>query len=178
MLFRSMLNEACSSGCGSFIETLAESLGINLQDFVQRGIFSKTPVDLGTRCTVFMNSKIKQVQKEGADIGSIATGIAYSVVKNALYKVIRLNDLSEIGEKVVVQGGTFNNEAVLRSFELVTGREVIRPDISGVMGAFGSAIIARERYQQGTLSTVLRADQLESFRTETATRHCAKCGNN
>ena len=173
-----MLNEACSSGCGSFIETLAESLGITLQEFVQRGLFSKTPVDLGTRCTVFMNSKIKQVQKEGADIGSIAAGIAYSVVKNALYKVIRLHDTSEIGERVVVQGGTFNNEAVLRSFELVTGRKIIRPDIAGVMGAFGAALIARDKYEQGTLSALLKAPELQSFKTDTATRYCSKCGNN
>ncbi|KUO61919.1 MAG: 2-hydroxyglutaryl-CoA dehydratase [Gracilibacter sp. BRH_c7a] len=173
-----MLNEACSSGCGSFIETLAESLGITLEQFVQRGLFSKTPVDLGTRCTVFMNSKIKQVQKEGADIGSIAAGIAYSVVKNALYKVIRLHDTSEIGEKVVVQGGTFNNDAVLRSFELITGRKVIRSDIAGIMGAFGAALIAREKYEQGIESTLLQADQLQDFHTQTETRHCTKCGNN
>lgn len=174
-----MLNEACSSGCGSFIETLAESLGITLQEFVQRGLFSKTPVDLGTRCTVFMNSKIKQVQKEGADIGSIAAGIAYSVVKNALYKVIRLHDTSEVGEKIVVQGGTFNNDAVLRSFELITGKKVIRSDIAGIMGAFGAALIARDKYgNQVAGSTLLQADQLQDFHTKTATRHCGLCGNN
>ncbi len=173
-----MLNEACSSGCGSFIETLAESLGLSVQEFVQRGLFSKTPVDLGTRCTVFMNSKIKQVQKEGADIGSIAVGIAYSVVKNALYKVIRLHSAEEIGEKIVVQGGTFNNDAVLRSFELVTGREVIRSDIAGIMGAFGAALIAREKYQAGKESTLLGESKLQSFHTETSTRHCGLCSNN
>jgi predicted CoA-substrate-specific enzyme activase len=173
-----MLNEACSSGCGSFIETLAHSLELSLTEFVQRGLFSKTPVDLGTRCTVFMNSKIKQVQKEGADIGSIAAGIAYSVVKNALYKVIRLHNSSEVGEKVVVQGGTFNNDAVLRSFELVTGREVIRPDIAGIMGAFGAALIARDRYETDKLSTLLGEKELKTFKTETATRHCGLCGNN
>ena len=173
-----MLNEACSSGCGSFIETLAESLGITLQEFVQKGLFSPTPVDLGTRCTVFMNSKIKQVQKEGADIGSIAAGIAYSVVKNALYKVIRLHDSSQVGEKVVVQGGTFNNDAVLRSFELITNRKVIRSDIAGVMGAFGSALIAREKYRQGEHSSLLQSSELETFYTKATTRHCALCGNN
>lgn len=173
-----MLNEACSSGCGSFIETLSESLSLPLNEFVQRGLFSQTPVDLGTRCTVFMNSKIKQVQKEGADIGSIAAGIAYSVVKNALYKVIRLHNSSEVGEKVVVQGGTFNNDAVLRAFELVTGREVIRPDIAGIMGAFGSALIARERYETGTESTLLKENELEDFRARIHTRHCGLCGNN
>lgn len=173
-----MLNEACSSGCGSFIETLSESLGLSLMEFVQRGLFSKTPVDLGTRCTVFMNSKIKQVQKEGADIGSIAAGIAYSVVKNALYKVIRLHNSSEIGEKIVVQGGTFNNDAVLRSFELITGKEVIRPDIAGIMGAFGGALLARERYQSGTESSLLKEKELENFHTHTSTRHCGLCGNN
>ncbi|UWG97224.1 2-hydroxyacyl-CoA dehydratase [Dehalobacter sp. DCM] len=173
-----MLNEACSSGCGSFIETLAESLSLPLTEFVQRGLFSKTPVDLGTRCTVFMNSKIKQVQKEGADIGSIAAGISYSVVKNALYKVIRLHNSSEVGEKIVVQGGTFKNDAVLRSFELVTGRKVVRPDIAGIMGAFGAALIAKDRYQTGQESTLLGADKLENFHTETKTRHCGLCGNN
>lgn len=173
-----MLNEACSSGCGSFIETLAKTLGINLTDFVERGLFSTAPVDLGTRCTVFMNSKIKQVQKEGADIGSIAAGIAYSVVKNALYKVIRLHNSSEVGEKIVVQGGTFLNNAVLRSFELITGREVIRPDIAGIMGAFGGALIARERYQAGVESTLLKERELKDFNTETSTRYCGLCGNN
>ncbi|RNC28925.1 MAG: 2-hydroxyisocaproyl-CoA dehydratase activator [Candidatus Dichloromethanomonas elyunquensis] len=173
-----MLNEACSSGCGSFIETLAESLSLSLSEFIQRGLFSKTPVDLGTRCTVFMNSKIKQVQKEGADIGSIAAGIAYSVVKNALYKVIRLHDSSQVGEKVVVQGGTFNNDAVLRSFETITGREVIRPDIAGIMGAFGSALIAREKYISGQTSTILKEEDLEDFQTQVSTRNCGQCGNN
>ena len=173
-----MLNEACSSGCGSFIETLAQSLGLSLDEFVQRGLLSKTPVDLGTRCTVFMNSKIKQVQKEGADIGSIAAGIASSVVKNALYKVIRLHNSSEVGEKVVVQGGTFNNDAVLRSFELVTGREVIRPDIAGIMGAFGAALIARDKYNPARRSTLLGEQDLEDFKSEISTRHCGLCGNN
>lgn len=173
-----MLNEACSSGCGSFIETLAESLGITLPEFVEKGLFSPTPVDLGTRCTVFMNSKIKQVQKEGADIGSIAAGIAYSVVKNALFKVIRLHSTSQVGQKIVVQGGTFNNDAVLRSFELVTEREVIRPDIAGVMGAFGAALIARQKYEQETASALLQADELNDFHTETRTKHCGLCGNN
>ena len=179
VIYNIMLNEACSSGCGSFIETLAKSLSLPLEEFVQKGLFSPTPVDLGTRCTVFMNSKIKQVQKEGADIGSIAAGIAYSVVKNALYKVIRLHSAEEIGDKVVVQGGTFNNDAVLRAFELVTKREVIRPDIAGIMGAFGAALIARERYEEsGKESTLLRPEELGNFQTEISTRHCGLCGNN
>ncbi|MGI5902118.1 MAG: acyl-CoA dehydratase activase-related protein [Desulfitobacteriia bacterium] len=173
-----MLNEACSSGCGSFIETLAESLGLTLEEFVQRGLKSDSPVDLGTRCTVFMNSKIKQVQKEGADIGSIAAGIAYSVVKNALYKVIRFHSGEEIGKKVVVQGGTFNNDAVLRCFELVTGQEVIRPDIAGIMGAFGAALIARENYVPEKKSTLIAEEELKDFKTEICTRYCNLCGNN
>ncbi|MFA6808356.1 MAG: acyl-CoA dehydratase activase-related protein, partial [Eubacteriales bacterium] len=173
-----MLNEACSSGCGSFIETLAQSLGLNIQEFVQKGLFSKAPVDLGTRCTVFMNSKIKQVQKEGADIGSIAAGIAYSVVKNALFKVIRLHNVSEVGEKIVVQGGTFKNDAVLRSFERLTGREVIRPDIAGIMGAFGAALLAKDYYYEGMETSLLSFEELTAFRTETTTKHCGLCGNN
>ena len=172
-----MLNEACSSGCGSFIETLAKSLGIPLEEFVQKGLFAD-PADLGTRCTVFMNSKIKQAQKEGVSIGSIASGIAYSVVKNALYKVIRLHSAAHMGEKIVVQGGTFYNDAVLRSFEKVIGREVVRPDIAGIMGAFGAALVAREKYVPGTVSQMLSGALLETFEAYSTTRYCGLCGNN
>ncbi|MDR0433911.1 MAG: 2-hydroxyacyl-CoA dehydratase [Gracilibacteraceae bacterium] len=173
-----MLNEACSSGCGSFIETLAQSLALALPDFVAKGLFAAAPADLGTRCTVFMNSKIKQVQKEGAEIGDIAAGIAYAVVKNALFKVIRLHNIAQIGEKIVAQGGTFLNDAVLRALELLTGREVVRPDIAGVMGAFGAALIARERALPGEVSTVLPPAELAGFSTRIHTRNCGICGNN
>lgn len=172
-----MLNEACSSGCGSFVETLSKTLSLPIEEFVQRGLFSSNPVDLGTRCTVFMNSKIKQVQKEGADIGSIAAGMAYSIVRNALFKVIRVNKAADIGEKIVVQGGTFNNDAILRSFELETGHEVIRPDIAGIMGAFGAALLAREAYEEGMVSSILGTDELEEFTSEIKTKHCTLCGN-
>ena len=136
-----MLNEACSSGCGSFIETYANSLSLPVKEFAKKALFADSPVDLGTRCTVFMNSKIKQAQKDGASVGDISAGVSYSVIKNALYKVIKLKNTAELGDKVVVQGGTFYNDAVLRSFELITEREVIRPDIAGIMGAFGMALI-------------------------------------
>lgn len=142
-----ILNEACSSGCGSFIESFAKSLDMKVEAFANEALFAKAPVDLGSRCTVFMNSRVKQSQKEGAEVCDISAGLSYSVIKNALYKVIKLRDEKDIGEKVIVQGGTFYNEAVLRSFELISGREVVRPDISGLMGAFGCAIIAKERYE-------------------------------
>ncbi len=140
------LNEACSSGCGSFIETFAKSLNYTVQDFAKAALFAKHPIDLGTRCTVFMNSKVKQAQKEGAEVSDISAGLAYSVIKNALFKVIKVSDASELGKKIVVQGGTFYNDAVLRSFETIAGCQAIRPDIAGIMGAFGVALIARERY--------------------------------
>ncbi|MCM1118210.1 MAG: 2-hydroxyacyl-CoA dehydratase [bacterium] len=142
------LNEACSSGCGSFIETFAKSLNYSVQDFAQAALFAQHPIDLGTRCTVFMNSKVKQAQKEGASVADISAGLAYSVIKNALFKVIKVSDASELGREIVVQGGTFYNDAVLRSFEKIAGCEAIRPDIAGIMGAFGAALIARERYTQ------------------------------
>lgn len=142
-----ILNEACSSGCGSFIESFAKSLDMKVEDFANEALFSKAPVDLGSRCTVFMNSRVKQCQKEGAEVSDISAGLSYSVIKNALYKVIKLRDENDIGEKVIVQGGTFYNEAVLRAFELISGREAVRPDICGLMGAFGCAIIAKERYE-------------------------------
>ena len=141
------LNEACSSGCGSFIETFAKSLNFTVQDFAKEALFAKHPIDLGTRCTVFMNSKVKQAQKEGASVADISAGLAYSVIKNALFKVIKLSDAKDLGENIVVQGGTFYNDAVLRSFEKIAGVHATRPDIAGIMGAFGAALIARERHE-------------------------------
>ena len=140
------LNEACSSGCGSFIETFAKSLDYSVQDFAKAALFAEHPIDLGTRCTVFMNSKVKQAQKEGAEVPDISAGLAYSVIKNALFKVIKVSSASALGQNIVVQGGTFYNDAVLRAFEKISGGSVIRPDIAGIMGAFGAALIARERY--------------------------------
>ena len=134
-----MLNEACSSGCGSFIQTFAESLGFTAPEFAKEALAAESPVDLGTRCTVFMNSRVKQAQKEGASVGDISAGLSYSVVRNALYKVIKLRDSSLMGDKIVVTGGTFNNDAILRAFELVAQKDVVRPDIAGIMGAFGAA---------------------------------------
>ncbi len=140
------LNEACSSGCGSFIENFANSLGYNVIDFAKEALFAKSPTDLGTRCTVFMNSNVKQAQKEGAGVDDISAGLAYSVIKNAIYKVIKVTSAKDLGSHIVVQGGTFYNDAVLRALEQILGTEVIRPDIAGIMGAFGAALIARERY--------------------------------
>ena len=147
------LNEACSSGCGSFIETFAKSLKYDVKDFAKVALLAKHPVDLGSRCTVFMNSKVKQVQKEGATVADISAGLSYSVIKNALYKVIKLKRPEDLGEKIVVQGGTFYNEAVLRAFELVSEREVVRPSIAGLMGAYGCAIIAQEKYNDEITAT-------------------------
>ncbi len=171
-----MLNEACSSGCGSFIQTFAESLGYSAEDFAQTALSSESPVDLGTRCTVFMNSRVKQAQKEGATVGDISAGLSYSVVRNALYKVIKLRDPALMGEKVVVQGGTFNNNAILRAFELVSKKQVIRPDIAGLMGAFGSALIARDRYS-GEKADILRKDEIDSFKFSGTSVRCGKCSN-
>ncbi|MDU5176563.1 acyl-CoA dehydratase activase-related protein, partial [Clostridium sp.] len=141
------LNEACSAGCGSFLQAFAKSLGFEIKDFAKKALFAKSPVDLGSKCTVFMNSKVKQAQKEGFTVEDIAAGLAYSVVKNSLYKVIKLRNPDELGNNIVVQGGTFYNEAVLRSFERLSGRNVIRPNIAGLMGAFGAAILAKENYE-------------------------------
>lgn len=171
-----MLNEACSSGCGSFIQTFAESLGMDTISFAKEAMKSENPVDLGTRCTVFMNSRVKQAQKEGATVADISAGLSYSVVRNALYKVIKLRDPAQMGEKVVVQGGTFNNDSILRCFELVSGKTVVRPDIAGIMGAFGSALIAKERYKGGK-SNILRKGELESFTFETSLTRCKLCNN-
>ena len=173
-----MLNEACSSGCGSFIETYAKSVDMDTKDFAKEALSSKSPVDLGTRCTVFMNSKVKQAQKEGADIGDISAGLSYSVIKNALYKVIKLRDPDEAGEKIVVQGGTFLNDAVLRSMEKIVGKNVIRPDIAGVMGAFGAAIIAKDNWKEGEVSTILSSDQLDNFTVANTHTRCGGCENN
>lgn len=173
-----MLNEACSSGCGSFIQTFAHGLGLEVPAFAQAALGARNPVDLGTRCTVFMNSRVKQAQKEGASVGDISAGLSYSVVRNALYKVIKLKDPAEMGEKVVVQGGTFLNDAVLRSFEKIAGREVIRPDIAGLMGAFGSALIARSHWDGESKSSVLSADGLTAFNMDTEMTNCRLCGNN
>ena len=171
-----LLNEACSSGCGSFIETFAKSLGYSVFDFAELALNSTAPIDLGSRCTVFMNSKVKQAQKEGAKIEDISAGLAYSVIKNALYKVIKLRSPESIGTSVLVQGGTFYNESVLRAFEQETGIKAIRPDIAGLMGAFGIALIAKERYQgQGT--TILTKEQLKEFTYKSTIRHCQKCTN-
>ncbi|MCL2503436.1 MAG: acyl-CoA dehydratase activase-related protein [Coriobacteriia bacterium] len=175
---RILLNEACSSGCGSFLETFASSLGLSIEDFARQSLFADSPVDLGSRCTVFMNSRVRQAQKEGATVSDIAAGLCYSVVKNALYKVIRIHDFSELGEYIVVQGGTFINDAVLRAFELITGREVIRPDIAGLMGAWGAALIARDRAKEiSGPSTLLTAAELEALRVEKHTSRCRGCAN-
>ncbi len=171
------LNEACSSGCGSFIETFAKSLNYSVQDFAGEALFAKHPIDLGTRCTVFMNSKVKQAQKEGASVADISAGLAYSVIKNALFKVIKVSDASELGKNIVVQGGTFYNDAVLRSFEKIAGCEAIRPDIAGIMGAFGAALIARERYEEGYESTMLSFEQICELKFETSMAKCRGCTN-
>ncbi len=171
------LNEACSSGCGSFIETFARSLNYSVQDFAKEALFAKNPIDLGTRCTVFMNSKVKQAQKEGASVADISSGLAYSVIKNALFKVIKLSDASELGKHIVVQGGTFYNDAVLRSFEQISGCQVIRPDIAGIMGAFGAALIARERHEANYHSSMLSIDEINSLTFDTELSRCQKCTN-
>lgn len=171
------LNEACSSGCGSFIETFAKSLNFEVKDFAKAALFAKNPIDLGSRCTVFMNSKVKQAQKEGATVEDISAGLAYSVIKNALLKVIKLTDPKDLGEKIVVQGGTFYNDAVLRSFERISGCQAVRPDIAGIMGAFGAALIAREHYEDGDETTMLTIQQIKDLRFETTMARCKGCTN-
>jgi len=173
-----LLNEACSSGCGSFLDTFASSLGMSIENFAAEALAAKKPVDLGSRCTVFMNSRVKQAQKEGAEVGDISAGLSYSVIKNALFKVIKVKRPEELGEKVVVQGGTFYNDSVLRSFEILSGREAIRPDIAGIMGAFGAALIARERYEEGHETSLLGECQLKQFNLETVALRCGQCSNN
>ncbi len=173
-----MLNEACSSGCGSFIETFAHSLNMSVQDFASEALKSFNPVDLGSRCTVFMNSRVKQAQKEGATVGDISAGLSYSVIKNALLKVIKIRNPKELGERIIVQGGTFYNDAILRSFELISEREAVRPDISGIMGAYGAALIARERYEEGSSTNLLKQEELENLTVEVTMERCKQCSNN
>ena len=171
------LNEACSSGCGSFIETFAKSLNYTVEDFAHEALYAQNPIDLGTRCTVFMNSKVKQAQKEGASVADISAGLAYSVIKNALFKVIKVSDASELGKHIVVQGGTFYNNAVLRSFEKIADCEAIRPDIAGIMGAFGAALIARERYGECKGTTMLSIEDIRSLEYSTTMTKCRGCTN-
>ncbi|WP_314857076.1 acyl-CoA dehydratase activase-related protein [Stomatobaculum longum] len=170
------LNEACSAGCGSFIETFAKSLGYSVQDFAKEALFAKNPVDLGTRCTVFMNSNVKQAQKEGATVADISAGLAYSVIKNALFKVIKIADASSLGKHIVVQGGTFYNDAVLRAFERTAECACVRPDIAGIMGAFGAALIARERWEHQP-TTMLPLDKIIALQYKTAMTRCQGCNN-
>ena len=172
-----LLNEACSSGCGSFLEGFAKSLGLTIGDFAKAALYAGAPVDLGTKCTVFMNSKVKQAQKEGAGIPDLSAGLSYSVIKNALFKVIKVRDEKELGNKIIVQGGTFYNDAVLRCFERITGREAVRPDIAGLMGAYGAALIARERSVEGDRTSLLPREALESFTMKVSGRRCGKCTN-
>lgn len=171
------LNEACSSGCGSFIETFAKSLNYSVENFAKEALFAKHPIDLGTRCTVFMNSKVKQAQKEGAEVSDISAGLAYSVIKNALFKVIKLADAKDLGEKIVVQGGTFYNNAVLRSFEKISGCNAVRPDIAGIMGAFGAALIARERHNENHKTNMLNTQQINELTFDTKMARCQGCTN-
>ena len=172
-----LLNEACSSGCGSFIENFASGLNYTAAAFAKEALFGEHPVDLGTRCTVFMNSNVKQAQKEGASVADISAGLAYSVIKNALYKVIKLTDARDLGRHIVVQGGTFYNQAVLRAFEKIAGVEAICPDISGIMGAFGAALIARDRYT-GQEPTMLPLTDILQLTYKTSTARCGGCTNN
>ncbi|MFA0814736.1 MAG: acyl-CoA dehydratase activase-related protein [Anaerofustis sp.] len=172
-----LLNEACSSGCGSFLDTFASSLGMEIETFANQALFARHPVDLGSRCTVFMNSRVKQAQKEGASPSDISAGLSYSVIKNALFKVIKIKSPQDLGEKVVVQGGTFYNDAVLRSFELLTEREAVRPDIAGIMGAFGAALIAKERVEEATETTLISQDRLQDFEPRSTISRCPRCSN-
>ena len=172
------LNEACSSGCGSFLQTFAQALGRDVTEFARLGLFADRPVDLGSRCTVFMNSSVKQAQKDGASIENISAGLSISVVKNAIYKVIRASSPEELGRNIVVQGGTFYNEAVLRAFEKEMGVEVIRPDIAGLMGAYGAALYGKGKSFTGARSNVIDAKALTEFRQETRSEICGRCGNN
>ena len=173
-----VLNEACSSGCGSFLETFATSLSMDIKEFSHIGIYSKSPVDLGSRCTVFMNSKVKQAQKEGANVSDISAGLSYSVIKNALFKVIKIRDINDLGDNIVVQGGTFYNNLVLRSFEKLTKKEVIRPSIAGIMGAFGAALISLEKYSDGYKTTLLKQDELSNINLNVEVDRCRGCSNN
>ncbi len=173
-----MLNEACSSGCGSFLETFAASLECDIRQFARQALFAAQPVDLGSRCTVFMNSKVRQAQKEGAVLGGISAGLSYSVIKNALYKVIKLKTPEDLGKSVVVQGGTFLNDAVLRALELLTERRVVRPVIAGLMGAYGAALLAKERCPNSAVSSILSRDALDAMQIRQTGARCGKCENN
>ncbi len=170
-----MLNEACSSGCGSFIETFAKSMGYEIADFSKKGLFAKAPVDLGTRCTVFMNSSVKQAQKDGASVEDISAGLSMSVVKNAIYKVIRASSAAELGESIVVQGGTFLNDAVLRCFEKEIGHNVIRPKVAGLMGAYGAALYAQNNAKND--SSIISPENLVSFTHKSKAATCNGCTN-
>lgn len=176
-----MLNEACSSGCGSFIETFAKSLNISIQEFVKEALLSKRPVDLGSRCTVFMNSKIKQAQKEGFLVGDISAGLSYSVIKNAIQKVMKVRDVKTLGKHIVVQGGTFYNDAVLRAFELIVGQDVIRPDISGLMGAYGVALLSKEQFESNFdmnyKSTIASLSEIDNLEISVSHTRCNGCEN-
>ena len=176
-----MLNEACSSGCGSFIETFAKSLNLSIEDFVQEALISRTPVDLGSRCTVFMNSKIKQSQKEGYSVGDISAGLSISVIKNAIQKVMKIRDPETLGNNIVVQGGTFYNDAVLRSFELIVGKNVVRPDIAGLMGAYGVALLSKEQYEANLdmeyTSTIATLEDLDKLDIKITHTRCNGCEN-
>ena len=176
-----MLNEACSSGCGSFIETFAKSLNLSIEEFVKAALESRRPVDLGSRCTVFMNSKIKQAQKEGYSVGDISAGLSYSVIKNAIQKVMKVRDVKTLGAHIVVQGGTFYNDAVLRAFELIVGRNVVRPDIAGLMGAYGVALLAQEQYEANLdmeyVSTLTKNEDLDNLKIEISHVRCNGCEN-
>lgn len=176
-IYNIMLNEACSSGCGSFLETYAKSVNMDTKKFAEEALFADNPVDLGTRCTVFMNSKVKQAQKEGAEIGDISAGLSYSVIKNALYKVIKLRNSDEAGNNIVVQGGTFLNDAVLRSVEKIIGKNVVRPDIAGLMGAYGCALISLNKYVEGDKSGIMPASALVDFNVEHTNGRCNRCEN-
>ncbi len=176
-----MLNEACSSGCGSFIETFAKSLNLSIEEFVESALEARRPVDLGSRCTVFMNSKIKQAQKEGYSVGDISAGLSYSVIKNAIQKVMKVRDVKTLGAHIVVQGGTFYNDAVLRAFELIVGRDVVRPDIAGLMGAYGAALLSKEQYEANFdmeyHSTLLGLEELDKLQITTSHVRCNGCEN-
>lgn len=176
-----MLNEACSSGCGSFIETFAKSLNLSISEFVNSALEARNPVDLGSRCTVFMNSKIKQAQKEGFTVGDISAGLSYSVIKNAIQKVMKIRDMKTLGEHIVVQGGTFYNDAVLRAFELLVGKNVVRPDIAGLMGAYGVALLAKQQYEANMdmeyHSSILKDNELDNLEIQTSHVRCGRCEN-
>ena len=176
-----MLNEACSSGCGSFIETFAKSLNLSISEFVNSALEARNPVDLGSRCTVFMNSKIKQAQKEGFTVGDISAGLSYSVIKNAIQKVMKIRDMKTLGDHIVVQGGTFYNDAVLRAFELLVGKNVVRPDIAGLMGAYGVALLAKQQYEANMdmeyHSSILKDNELDNLEIQTSHVRCGRCEN-